>query len=474
VKVITPIQITDAILTSTTVSEPSASESAWSATAVYGIGDKTVLGTLSSTVTISNGAPAIITWAGNNLGIGTPVRFTVAGGALPTGLTAGVVYYLVLRIGLNAFVVSDTLNGAPIVTSSAGSGTFTCTAAPHRSYTCLTGATGIGVTITLATPGVVTWTSHGRAAGDAIVFTNSGGALPTGITAGTTYYVIATGLTADTFQFSQSLGGTAVNTSGAQSGTHTCGLALTYNKPPMLNTNVWGDSGASNQVACFDLYRNSATSGASPMTVVLTPGARADSLAMLGLVGTQAVVTVTSASGGGTVYGPKTISLVTRPVSNWYEYFFKPFLFQTAFALFDLPPYSDAVITIVLSDPAGRVQVSDIVIGMQTDIGGVKYRAGSDLLSFATVTRDAYGGVTMTPVRNTSKNTFELRIAKGAVDEVRAVRAALDAKPAVWAGVTDSSDGYYGAFLSKGFYRRFPINADLPNWAEATLELEGI
>lgn len=75
-------------------------------------------------------------------------------------------------------------------------------------------------TMTIASPAVVTANFHGLAAGDAIYFTTSG-ALPTGVTANTTYYVISTGLAANTFQFSATSGGSAVNTSGTQSGTHT-------------------------------------------------------------------------------------------------------------------------------------------------------------------------------------------------------------------------------------------------------------
>lgn len=76
------------------------------------------------------------------------------------------------------------------------------------------------VTMTIATPGVVTWAAHGRVAGSAIKFTTTG-ALPTGITAGTTYYVISAGLTANTFRVSASVGGAAINTTGSQSGVHT-------------------------------------------------------------------------------------------------------------------------------------------------------------------------------------------------------------------------------------------------------------
>ena len=75
-------------------------------------------------------------------------------------------------------------------------------------------------TMTIASPCVVSKTTHGLTAGDRVSFTTSG-TLPTGITAGTSYYVIAAGLTADDFEISATQGGSAINTSGSQSGTHT-------------------------------------------------------------------------------------------------------------------------------------------------------------------------------------------------------------------------------------------------------------
>lgn len=73
--------------------------------------------------------------------------------------------------------------------------------------------------ISNASPAVVAYTAHGFSAGDAVVFTTSG-ALPTGLTAGTVYYVISTGLTADEFRVSATSGGAAINTSSDGSGTH--------------------------------------------------------------------------------------------------------------------------------------------------------------------------------------------------------------------------------------------------------------
>lgn len=75
-------------------------------------------------------------------------------------------------------------------------------------------------TITIASPGVVTFASHGLTANDIVKFTTTG-TLPTGIVAGTTYFVSATGLTTNTFSISATLGGTRINTTGSQSGVHT-------------------------------------------------------------------------------------------------------------------------------------------------------------------------------------------------------------------------------------------------------------
>lgn len=75
------------------------------------------------------------------------------------------------------------------------------------------------VTITIATPGVITWTGHGLAVNDTIRFTTTG-ALPTGLAINTTYFVKSV-LTANTFTVSTSAGGAAVTTSGTQSGTQT-------------------------------------------------------------------------------------------------------------------------------------------------------------------------------------------------------------------------------------------------------------
>jgi hypothetical protein len=72
-------------------------------------------------------------------------------------------------------------------------------------------------TISIATPGVVTRATHGLTNGSLVYFTTTG-ALPTGLLPDVDYFVINSAT--NTFQLSLTLNGTAINTSGTQSGTH--------------------------------------------------------------------------------------------------------------------------------------------------------------------------------------------------------------------------------------------------------------
>jgi len=85
-----------------------------------------------------------------------------------------------------------------------------------RSYSTST------VTITIATPGVVTWNNHGLNSGQRIRFTTTG-ALPTGLDTTSTYFVNV--IDANTFSLASSKAnldaGTLIQTTGTQSGVQT-------------------------------------------------------------------------------------------------------------------------------------------------------------------------------------------------------------------------------------------------------------
>lgn len=107
------------------------------------------------------------------------------------------------------------------------------------------------VTITIASPAVITWTAHGHSNGTSGTFTTTG-ALPTGLVAATTYYVV--NAATDTFQLSLTSGGAAINTSGTQSGVHT----FTTGAADPLNIR-WSDS------ENYNMWRPAATNSAGSL-----------------------------------------------------------------------------------------------------------------------------------------------------------------------------------------------------------------
>ena len=107
-------------------------------------------------------------------------------------------------IGLNPGAIADA--------STTVMGASRSSVAPSRT---------IGTfTVTIASPAIFTLNSHGLTVNDRVQFTTTG-SLPTGLSTATTYYVISAGLTTNNFEVSTTQGGSAVNTSGSQSGTHT-------------------------------------------------------------------------------------------------------------------------------------------------------------------------------------------------------------------------------------------------------------
>lgn len=123
-----------------------------------------------------------------------------------------------------------------------------------NSLVCWGGRIGKTVTISIASPAVLTLTNHGLREGVGIVFSTTG-VLPTGITAGATYYPKSTSTNTfnlyDTYANALAGGATGrISTSGAQSGTHTAKSDLIINPVTRLadyglaGLSRWGEPGS--------------------------------------------------------------------------------------------------------------------------------------------------------------------------------------------------------------------------------------
>lgn len=188
----------------------------------------------SGTALGSTGAPLAVTpdtLLTSNYGVNIPS--TTEKAAL-TALTVGLVGVIVPYAGRSAptgFLLCD------------GSAVSRATYASLFAILCPSGT----FTVTIASPGVFTKTSHGFLAGEKIHFTTTGG-LPSGLATNTDYYVISAGLTANAFEVALSPGGPAIVTTGSQSGTHTVFVSnwgrgdgtTTFNLPDLRSKSLIG------------------------------------------------------------------------------------------------------------------------------------------------------------------------------------------------------------------------------------------
>jgi hypothetical protein len=187
------------------------------------------------TITIAN--PAVVTWNAHDFVNDEPFWLSTDG-ALPTGLSPSTIYYVRNKTA-NTFELSAAKGGASIGTAGAQSGTHTGHGPfdpTDTDYDQVTGGTKSNVTISIASPGKVIWNGHGRAANHPITLRTTG-ALPTGLTINTVYYV--KNPTTNDFELSATPGGASIITSGAQSGIHTAWAAGSHE----VHGNGWSPFG---------------------------------------------------------------------------------------------------------------------------------------------------------------------------------------------------------------------------------------
>lgn len=267
----------------------------------------------------------------------------------------------------------------------------------------------------------------------------------------------------------------SIGTRAIRTGTHRVYEALLAGVDAGLPEDTparWLDVGPTNRFAMFDLERNSSTVVSSPLTVVITPGQRINSIALLGIVADSIDIDVTV--GMSSVYS-YTEDLTTRVTSGWYDYFFGEFGTLPTVIKFDIPPFTSAVITVTLTATTGDVQCAALVIGTAVNLGETELNPRSDALNFSRIERDAFGSATLVPRRSVPKTTQVVWAEKGRVNKLREVRELLNAVPAIWSGLDDSTgEPYFEALLILGIYKQFTIDLAHHEHAVVTLELEEI
>ena len=233
----------------------------------------------------------------------------------------------------------------------------------------------------------------------------------------------------------------------------------------------WVEVGSTNRYAMFDTLRNTQSIKASPVTVVLTPNARIDSLGLLSVDADSVHIVVTN--GAETVY-EVTRSLGSHDVYDWYSYYFAPFKKIPNLVFFDIPPYSTSVITLTFTS-VSAIKIGAIVLGNQTDLGKAIHGVSSEEQNFSRIEREVTGESILLPRRSIPKINIQTIAVPDRLNIIREARKNLNAVPSVWSGLNDKLENpYFETVLLLGIYKKFEININDAFQVAINLEIEEI
>lgn len=373
---------------------------------------------------------------------------------------------------------SDPASAWSVSNAYAAGDTVYVAGSEHRIYECTAAHQGCNtssstVTMTIASPCVVTWSAHGLANNTAIVFSTTG-ALPTGLTVGTTYYV--SGAATNTFNLASVMGGVAINTTGTQTGTHTARTTGTAPVDRLTGTEpLWLDIGPTNRWAMFDSLISTGTSLTTStsqlaMLVTVSPGI-CNGVAVLDVTGVDSV-TCEMFNGVISVYS-ETKRVDNTFISNWYEYFFEPYNVYTDLIFGPLPPYPSATVTLTFTPTAVGVSVScgAALYGNVVELGKVQSNPSAGITDYSRKETDEYGITTLVERGFSKHASYQLLVEDLQMRRVFSTLAALRATPAVWIA---SDDYKYTPFNAFGFPRDWGMDVQYPGYAAVSLEIEGM
>jgi hypothetical protein len=246
----------------------------------------------------------------------------------------------------------------------------------------------------------------------------------------------------------------------------------TGNDPTVTSSpTYWIEVGPTNRWAVFDTSVSTSTVQANNITYTLEPGSAINLLAVLNVNnGTEVTVTLNSPSQSPTEVYSKKISLASVPLSStWWNWFFGTKIEQTQAIFDDIPPYTDAVVTIEIVG-GSDLSVGVIMLGQQKLFGlGIKYGARVGIQDYSRKETNEFGDTILVQRAFAKRARVDLFLEKFEVDSLQRELSRIRATPVLWILSND-----YESTTLFGFYKNFEILISYPEHADCELEIEGL
>jgi len=226
----------------------------------------------------------------------------------------------------------------------------------------------------------------------------------------------------------------------------------TAGEQPLFDQNYpWLQLGPANVNAMFDESPSSLTSGTSPLTVVVTPGA-IDAAAFFSVTGTSLALTG--------VVGTSTTYSRTIDVAGISE----------AVAL-NIPANASMSLTISLTG-TGTVSIGAAVFGTNNEIGTAQAGASAGIIDYSVKSTDDYGDTVLVQRGFAKTLSVEALIQNNQLNRVHRLISSLRATPTVW--IASTATDYAAPGIVYGYYRDFSLDVRYPTYSVCSFEIEGL
>lgn len=239
----------------------------------------------------------------------------------------------------------------------------------------------------------------------------------------------------------------------------------------------WLEISSTNRWKMFDWVSESQTTNTDTIIVTLTPGELINSIVLLNLDASRITIVVNDLI-DGEVYN-KTILLeateliIWGPDEQWGtdEYWQGGSyleLVEKVGVKTDLPPYSNATITVTIIGSSATTKCGTLIIGRYKTLGITSWSPSVGIIDYSIKEADTFGNFSIVPRAYSKRISCVFVMNTSYHAEVFRFLTAYRAKPLVWI-LGDN----YNVTIAYGFYKEFTINLGL-KLSDCSITLEGL
>jgi len=248
--------------------------------------------------------------------------------------------------------------------------------------------------------------------------------------------------------------------------------ASNTNHQPDISSTWWVELYADNLHAAFDTQASTVSSATTSLTFVVKCGSF-DSVALINLDTALAQVAVSDYTSKALVYSG-SVGLSEGTINDWYQYFFNdPFVHRTQATYYNIPPYTEAIATVRLTNSTGDIaSVAQAIFGTISDLGATQYGAQAGIVDYSRKDTDEFGTTTFVKRAYSKRLTSDIYINNSELNRVQNYLYNIRATPTVWIASDDPL--LEEASVVWGFYRDFSTTIAYPSHSLCNLQIEGL